>query len=111
MFAGLAGGAIGFYKSKSEFQDLLKQYRTAADCANCVTRNKVDTMEREQEGTLKEIKEHTRSLLDLKGELKLSNQMQSVIMKKVEAIRKFQDELLPKMLEQLKQYRNSNRIE
>ena len=101
LIAGLAGGAIGFYKSKSDFSDHLKFYRTAADCADCVLKGKVNAMEQDFKRSVDEIKEHTKSVIEFQGELKLINQMQGIILKKLQELKVFQDNL-PELLKQIR---------
>ena len=88
VISGLAGGAIGFYKSKSEFQANLKEYRSAADCANCVTRSRVDTMEQDFKDMISDFKEHTSAMGKLFTEVALINQKQEEILRKIKELKK-----------------------
>lgn len=80
MMGGLAGGLIGFYKSKSDFQMILKDYRTAADCANCYTKSNYTGMEME-------VKEHSRKISEVVTELKLVKARTDTIIDKIEELK------------------------
>lgn len=88
VFSGISGGLIGYYKSRSELQSLLKDYRTIKDCSTCVIAIKVENMETSYASVVEDIKEHTKAVHSICIELKLVAQAQETIGKSHEAILK-----------------------
>lgn len=83
VLAGLAGGLVGFYKSKAEFQSNLKEYKTLLDCDKCALRVVVDGLKVESDDMVTDIKEHTKKLNQLCIDVKLVDQKQETILEKI----------------------------
>ena len=84
IMSGLAGGAIGFYKSKAEFVDKLKDYRTQNDCARCATKIKVEAMEINYKDMSHDIKESTKVVNELFTKVAVIDEKQEAILKKLQ---------------------------
>ena len=86
ILSGVAGGLVGYYKSRSELQTVLKDYRTILDCSSCAAAIKVENMEKSYIAVVKDIKEHTKAVNKICTELRLIAQMQDMIGKSHEGI-------------------------
>ena len=86
ILSGVSGGLVGYYKSRSELQTLLKDYRTVLDCSSCTVSIKVENMEKSYTAVIQDIKDHTKAVNKICTELQLLVQMQDVIGKSHEGI-------------------------
>jgi hypothetical protein len=87
IMSGLTGGAIGFYKSKSDFVEKLKDYRTQNDCTRCSTRIKVESMEVNYKDMSHDIKETTKIVSNLFTKVAVIDQKQEEILKQIKELK------------------------
>jgi hypothetical protein len=83
VLGGLAGGLVGYYKSKSDFQVDLREYKTRVDCNGCVLRTEIDNMKSDGDGLSKDLKEHTKKLTQVCVDIKLLAQKQDQTLEKI----------------------------
>jgi len=86
ILSGVSGGLVGYYKSRSELQSVLRDYRTVLDCSSCSVSIKVENMEKAYTAVIEDIKEHTKAVNKICTELRLIAQMQDMIGKSHEGI-------------------------